>query len=118
MRQQAIGAMTLGLLLYSSPVRGGLICYGYEYAPNLVRSVQTRLKSERCYRGTVDGKWGPETKRAVGCFQHKKELRTSEELDEPTLKAMFGEDAPKEAVTVIPNPHHMPEDLFRRNCLR
>jgi hypothetical protein len=108
-------------LSYTGNALAGLVCYGYEYAPNLVRAVQTHLKEKRFYKGAVDGKWGQRTEAAVAKFQLSKGIHFSPEdpsrgqLDDQTLHALFGDDAPS-GVTITPNPHHAPDDIWRRYC--
>ena len=97
-----------------------MTCYQYQYAPNLVRSVQQVLKEQKIYKGKVDGKWGARTKSAVAQFQLKKGIRLPEysegELEDSTLKALFGPDAPS-GVDVVRNPHHEPEDIWNQYCM-
>jgi peptidoglycan hydrolase-like protein with peptidoglycan-binding domain len=82
------------------------------------------LKKEGLYSGSVDGKWGPRTRTGVSEFQKRKGIKfdTPEkavwqagQLEEQTLKAMFGDDVP-EGVTLIENPHHAPRDMWTREC--
>jgi len=105
-------------------VVAGVVCYQYEYAPNLVRSVQKILKENKLYKGPINGKYGPKTKSAVILFQHEHDIffhgyelnhSNSGELEERTLKAMFGENAPN-GVTVVSNPHHAPDEYWLKAC--
>ncbi len=57
-------------------------------SPGLVRQVQTELKQGHMYRGRVDGKWGPMTRRGVMQFQQANNLNANGELDDQTLSAM------------------------------
>lgn len=43
----------------------------YQARYQLIRSLQTELARVGCYRGDVDGDWGPGSKRAAGEFLHK-----------------------------------------------
>jgi peptidoglycan hydrolase-like protein with peptidoglycan-binding domain len=54
----------------------------------LVRQVQRELRTNRMYRGQLDGIWGPRTKQGVTDFQRKNNLPTTGELDDQTLQAM------------------------------
>lgn len=81
----------------------GISCYEYQYAPNLVRKVQKLLQEQGLYKGAVDGKWGPRTESAVSLFQDLKDIHygyyetmQSGQLDDRTLKVMFGEEVLKD----------------------
>jgi len=106
-------------LAFAAIAEGGMTCYQYQYAPNLVRSVQQILKKQKLYKGKVDGKWGDQTRSAVARYQDRNGIRPAEdeqgELGKSTLKALFGPDAPS-GVTVVRNPDHAPEDLWNQDC--
>jgi len=57
-------------------------------APSTLREVQTALRQSGLYQGQIDGKWGPQTKRAVTAFQQRKNLPVTGTLDQQTLTAM------------------------------
>lgn len=59
-----------------------------ELSPSLIRRVQTVLKSDKLYRGRVDGIWGPATQHGVTQFQQKNNLQATGSIDGPTLDAM------------------------------
>lgn len=50
-----------------------------------IRQAQEALQDQGLYKGQVDGKWGPQTKRAVAQFQKKNGLKQTAQLDQPTL---------------------------------
>jgi len=50
-----------------------------------IRQAQEALQDQGLYHGQVDGKWGPETKRAVSQFQKQKGLKQTAQLDHQTL---------------------------------
>lgn len=118
----------IALLILPSSAHAGLVCYEYQYAPNLVQAVQTVLKQQSFYAGPVDGKWGPKTKEAVHKFQVSRHIRLQPssfrytldsdegELEPQTLKALFGDKAPTEGVSRVPNPHGAPSDIWAEQC--
>jgi len=55
---------------------------------DLVRQVQERLQTIGFNPGTIDGSMGPQTQQALRWFQNTKGLRSSVDLDEPTLNAL------------------------------
>jgi hypothetical protein len=117
------GLVSLSILCRSTST-AGFVCYEYRYAPNLVSAVQRLLQKEGLYSGSVDGKWGPRTQAGVSKFQKRKGIQFDTpmkaasqggQLEEQTLKAMFGDDAP-EGVTLIENPYHAPQDMWSKEC--
>src|SRR6185437_14967802 len=50
-----------------------------------IRQAQEALQDHGLYKGQVDGKWGPQTKRAVAQFQKQKGLKQTAQLDQQTL---------------------------------
>jgi hypothetical protein len=120
------GLLVAAILLFCAQnVPAGVVCYQYEYAPNLVRTVQKLLKTQGLYHGPINGKFGPKTKLAIQSFQEKHGITfpfnyalkesNSGQLEERTLRAMFGDDAPT-GVTVIRNPHHAPDKWWTETC--
>ena len=115
--------LTIALLLSGTIcARAGIVCYQYEYAPNLVRAVQMHLKEQGLYKGRVDGKWGPQTEGAVFKFQEKNRLLSTwgkhddpGQLGKRTLEAMFGEDIPP-GVAASPDRHSFPGSWWSRHC--
>ena len=114
------------LLLAAVEVHAGLLCYSYRYAPNLVQAVQTVLKDQGFYSGTIDGMWGPKTKDAVRKFQVTKHIPVHEsritvdtdegELSPATLAALFpGAELPQ-GVTRVPNPNGFPTEQWQQYC--
>ena len=91
------------------------VCFKYSYGKSLVRAVQQKLQAWGYDPGPVDGFWGPATEAAVSVFQKHMSLQESTQLDEPTLKAMFGEPLPS-GVTVVRNPMKLPADVFAEQC--
>jgi len=55
---------------------------------DLIRQVQERLQTVGYNPGTIDGTMGPQTKNALLWFQNTKGLRSTGDLDEPTLNAL------------------------------
>jgi len=55
---------------------------------DLIRQVQERLQTVGYNPGTIDGAMGPQTKNALVWFQNAKGLRSTGDLDEPTLNAL------------------------------
>jgi hypothetical protein len=55
---------------------------------DLIRQVQERLQTVGYNPGTIDGAMGPQTKNALLWFQNAKGLRSTGDLDEPTLNAL------------------------------
>lgn len=119
-RAKLLSTAVLVWLSCASAAMAGLVCYEYQYAPNLVRAVQQALKDQGLYKDAVDAKWGPKTRAAVSLFQRRKGIRLQKpmagELEERTLKAMFGDDAPKEIKIEIRNPHNAPEEIWSEYC--
>jgi Putative peptidoglycan binding domain len=56
--------------------------------PDLVRQVQERLLIVGYNPGTLDGTLGPQTRDALRWFQNAKGLKTTGDLDDPTLNAL------------------------------
>jgi lysozyme family protein len=78
--------LKVALASMASSAHAGLVCYGYQYAPNLVRAVQEVLKQEGFYAGDVDGKWGRKTKDAVRKFQVRKHIQLQRSHYQYTLE--------------------------------
>jgi N-acetylmuramoyl-L-alanine amidase len=57
----------------------------------LIRAAQQQLKYSGLYDGSVDGKMGSETQRALRQFQQQHGLRQSGTLDERTYTALQGD---------------------------
>lgn len=55
---------------------------------DLIRQVQERLQTVGYNPGTIDGTMGPQTKNALLWFQNAQGLRTTGDLDAPTLNAL------------------------------
>ena len=53
-----------------------------------IKQAQEQLKTASLYKGTADGKMGPEMKQALSEFQQKHELRQTGMLDRETLAAL------------------------------
>jgi opacity protein-like surface antigen len=53
-----------------------------------IRQIQQALNKQGFDAGHVDGKWGPETDKAVKDFQQAQKMRASGKLDQQTLQAL------------------------------
>lgn len=54
-------------------------------SPDQIKQAQEALQTQGLYHGQLDGKWGPQTRRAVARFQKQKGLKQTAQLDEPTI---------------------------------
>jgi hypothetical protein len=113
----AAAVVAAGILTGGENALAGLICQSYTYNPNLVRRVQEKLLHEGIdSRLSVNGKWGPKTQAALRNFQFKHHLTVTGEINEQTFAQLFGREATYEGVVVVENPHHAPDDIYRREC--
>jgi len=55
---------------------------------DLIRQVQERLQTVGYNPGTIDGAMGPQTQQALRWFQNAQGIRSTGDLDEPTLNAL------------------------------
>jgi peptidoglycan hydrolase-like protein with peptidoglycan-binding domain len=55
---------------------------------NHLRQVQEQLKTAGLYKGRIDGRMGPDTRRAIAQFQEKNGLQGTGKLDQQTLAAL------------------------------
>jgi len=55
-----------------------------------IKQAQQSLKDQGLYRGSVDGKIGPQTRSAISQFQRKKGLKQTAQLDAQTLDDLSG----------------------------
>ena len=55
-----------------------------------VEKAQQALKQQGLYRGSVDGKVGPETRTAISQFQKQNGLRQTAQLDQQTMDRLEG----------------------------
>lgn len=111
-------ASLIAMMLVPLPVASAeeqVICFKYSYGRSLVKAVQTKLQAWGYDPGPVDGFWGPATESAVTIFQRHMGLPESTQLDDGTLRAMFGEPVPP-GVKVVRNPTNMPADVFAEQC--
>jgi peptidoglycan hydrolase-like protein with peptidoglycan-binding domain len=53
-----------------------------------IRQIQQSLDKHGFKAGHADGKWGPETEKAVKDFQQKQNMQASGQLDQQTLQAL------------------------------
>ena len=53
-----------------------------------LRQVQQQLKTAGLYKGRIDGRMGPDTRRAIAQFQEKNGLQGTGKLDQQTLAAL------------------------------
>ena len=105
------------LILWSAvAVDAGFRCYKYVYSYNLVKAAQTQLTIQGFNPGPIDGAWGRKTKFAVWRFQEHHGLKETEELDEATLQALFGDAYEPGSVTIIQNPDNVPREMFEKYC--
>ncbi len=102
--------MTLLPLPLASAKEQG-VCCKYSYDGKLVRAVQQKLQAWGYDPGPVDGFWGPATATALTNFQQHMNLAATTQLNEETLRAMFGEPLPS-GVKVTRNPMRLPADVF------
>ncbi len=61
-----------------------------EVSPGLIKRVQTSLKQQGFYKGSVDGKWGPQTQSGLHAYQQSHNLTATGQLDQPTLASLNG----------------------------
>ena len=71
-----------------APEPGATVTGQAAITPDMIRNVQTRLKQDNDYRGSVDGVWGPMTERGVRQWQQSHNVSASGQLDMATLQAM------------------------------
>ncbi len=53
-----------------------------------VRQIQEQLKTQRLYKGRIDGMMGPETKQAIRKFQQQNGMQGTGTLDQQTVAAL------------------------------
>ncbi len=53
-----------------------------------IRQIQQSLDKQGLKAGRADGKWGPETEKAVKDFQQQQNMQASGQLDQQTLQAL------------------------------
>jgi peptidoglycan hydrolase-like protein with peptidoglycan-binding domain len=68
-----------------------------------IRWAQSKLRDRGLYRGSLDGIFGPETRRALGQFQTIKGLGRTALLDAQTWKALTGSPSIGDGSST---PHH------------
>ena len=61
---------------------------GGQNGPSLPSVVQQQLSKRGYYKGTIDGKFGPQSRNALSRFQHANGLQETGRIDEPTLMAL------------------------------
>ena len=62
---------------------------GQQLSQSTLESVQEQLQQQGFYKNAkVDGRWGPQTRRAVQSFQQAKGMPATGQLDEQTLGAL------------------------------
>ena len=84
-------AFTMALMLLLSVAVSALAYSTIPYCEqsDAVRQMQTALKSKKCYTGSVDGKFGPATKKAVIKFQKAVGIRADGKPGNKTLTALY-----------------------------
>jgi N-acetylmuramoyl-L-alanine amidase len=75
-----------GISAYAEPVETAVLRQGSK--SNEVKEVQRRLKDWGYYKGSVDGIFGPSTKKAVLSFQKKNGLKADGVVGKATYKAL------------------------------
>jgi peptidoglycan hydrolase-like protein with peptidoglycan-binding domain len=55
-----------------------------------VRDIQQKLQADNLYHGAIDGKMGPETRRALAEYQKQNGLRVTASLDRQTRDSLLG----------------------------
>ncbi len=58
------------------------------YGQNRIDQLQTRLQDLGFYHGNIDGRWGPETRRALADFQGQHGLQQTGELNVATASQL------------------------------
>ena len=91
-------------------------CYQYVYSPSLVKAIQLKLADAGYDPGPVDGHWGGKTQAALRRFQIDAGRLPSSELDEGTLRALFGGGFVPGGKKKIENPTNAPQDVFDKQC--
>jgi hypothetical protein len=61
---------------------------GGQNGPSLPAVVQQQLSKRGYYKGSIDGKFGPQSRDALSRFQHANGLQETGRIDEPTLMAL------------------------------
>jgi peptidoglycan hydrolase-like protein with peptidoglycan-binding domain len=62
---------------------------GQQFSQSTLENVQEQLQQQGFYKSAkVDGRWGPQTRRAVQSFQQAKGMPATGQLDEQTLGAL------------------------------
>ena len=80
-------ALILCLSVVATALAYNTIPYGEESQD--VREMQSKLKSKGYYKGKVDGKFGPETRRAVRKFQEAIGITVDGKPGDRTLTALY-----------------------------
>ena len=87
--------MTTGAPTANQPTAtqpGGMtadIGQGQQFSQSTLENVQEQLQQQGFYKSAkVDGRWGPQTRRAVQSFQQAKGMPATGQLDEQTLGAL------------------------------
>ncbi len=92
MRLQKLIAFMIALVLVLSVVSSALAAYStirYGSKGDDVRKMQTALRQKGFYKGSVDGKFGPATRRAVIAFQKSVSLTPDGKPGNKTLTALY-----------------------------
>jgi peptidoglycan hydrolase-like protein with peptidoglycan-binding domain len=55
-----------------------------------IRDVQQKLQADNLYSGKIDGKLGPQTRRAIAEYQKQNSLRVTANLDRQTRDSLLG----------------------------
>jgi peptidoglycan hydrolase-like protein with peptidoglycan-binding domain len=73
-----------------------------------VRDVQQKLQADNLYSGKIDGKLGPQTRRAIADYQKQNGLRVTANLDRQTRDSLLGTmgtgTPPASATGMAPSP--------------
>jgi hypothetical protein len=74
-----------------------------------VQEIQQRLQADNLYSGKIDGRMGPETRKALRDYQQKNGLRVTARLDRQTLDSILGNGATGQGSSMPPGTGNMPQ---------
>jgi peptidoglycan hydrolase-like protein with peptidoglycan-binding domain len=84
---------------------GGQLLSPNKLSRDKVRQVQQALDKSGFHAGTADGRWGPETSKALKQFQQSKNIQAKGQLDQQTLSGL-GLNGAQFAQQTKPNGKH------------
>lgn len=110
----ALAISTVILFAAAPDASAGMTCFtASSYSANFVAAVQTTLAKAGFDPGPQDGKWGPKTRRALKHYQAHNNLRVTGDLNEPTLRSLFGPTTSPASYGLTPGP---PEMVYEKWC--